>query len=581
MKKEKVTKFDFDAALKAMEALPIPEVHGVLPNRTDFVEETKRVDRTSLLLEDYYDLGNQEALVQAKEEREAEVAKAKLARIEKIVDLDADSPEDLAPSYVGKIILQCPRCMEKFYKDAKDVVYDEDNPELANVGEVCQHCGEDGGYTVIGKVGPVEDSELASYVATDELGTEQGTEQSENPEQAEFNSTPEDVNGQSQDLDLPPVDTNDAELTDTNSVDNSEDSFDKQATLDQSEEQPEAEEEPTEESDEKKKKEIKEESLNTLQENITDIPEADLNKTLTAHNDYIKYLQDSIKAEEAKLAKTDNDFVKDAINKNIESYQAALENALPEEVKTTTINTSDDLPTPEEATDVIDDNNELNLNLQHNGQKDTPKANAFKKEALQEDLGNLDGLVDSILAGLDSSNGNIKEDLDGLSEAVSATELDNLFSSNSFKSAASDEEKTKGRKLAALYAQNKTVLPESLQALHNNSFDKHITKYLTEVYQNVDKFTSTECTIAQDKKTLIIEGVIQFKSGKVQNTTFTFVPTKIINNKYLFEGYNADFNNGNKAYTLGAYMPTGRSFLVTNNFSYKYKIGSFLVEGLN
>jgi hypothetical protein len=704
MKKEKVTKFDFDAALKAMDALPIPEVHGVLPSRTDFVEETKRVDRTSLLLEDYYDLGNQDALVQAKDEREAEIAKAKLARIEKIVDLDADSPEDLAPSYVGKIILQCPRCMEKFYKDAKDVVYDDENPELANVGEVCQHCGEDGGYNVIGKVGPVEDSEMANYVTADRLSA---TEQSDSSSQANFVDTPEDATSQSQDLDLPPVSTNETELPADNSTDSSEETSNEQTTSNQSGEQSEDNEEPKEEAEEKKKKEIKEESLNTLQENITSSSEADLNKMLAAHNNYIKYLQDSIKAEEAKLAKTENEFVKDAINKNIESYKVALENALPEEVLNATSNASDDLPTPEEAIDAAKGSNELNLDLpqEQDKQEEAPKTNVSKKEALQEDVGNLNGLVNSILAGLDSADGDIKEDLNdrtkptledylnkawnifkqykaknrndypvlmvknagdpnttyifieqwaksknivlnkdctiltlgkptpdllakleelkqtqfvvgiitvndvyydlgsftyivdlaeydangenidedlnGLSEAVSTTELDNLFNSSTFKSAASEEEKAKGRKLAALYAQNKTTLPENLQALHNRSFDRHITKYLTEVYQNVDKFTSTDCTIAKDKKTLVIEGLIHFKSGKVQSTAFTFIPTKITDKGYLFEGYNVDFNNGDKAYMLEAYIPTDHSFLVANRFSYKYNIGSCLVEGLN
>ena len=57
----------------------------------------------------------------AQEEREAEVAKAKLARIEKIVDLDADSEEDLLPSYVGKVIIQCPQCMTLFYKNQEDI----------------------------------------------------------------------------------------------------------------------------------------------------------------------------------------------------------------------------------------------------------------------------------------------------------------------------------------------------------------------------------------------------------------------------------------------------------------------------
>ena len=165
--KERVTKFDLENAFKALDEIAIPKVGKVRPNRPDLKESVKRVDRTSILVEDYYDLYNREDVNELKEDREAEIASAKLAKIEKIVDLDAESPEDLQPTYVGKTIIQCPQCLTLFYKDPADIVVSEENPEIVNVEEVCQHCGNDSGYTVIGKVAEEE-------VPVDELPPEIG-----------------------------------------------------------------------------------------------------------------------------------------------------------------------------------------------------------------------------------------------------------------------------------------------------------------------------------------------------------------------------------------------------------------------
>ena len=152
MKKESVNKFNLEAAFKALDEIEIPVVKGIRPNRENLQEKFTKKLTSEVLVEDYYDLHDQNDLEAAQEEREAEIAKAKLARIEKIVDLDAESEEDLLPSYVGKLIIQCPQCMTLFYKKEEDIAKSEDNPEVVNINEPCQHCGNVSGYTLIGKV---------------------------------------------------------------------------------------------------------------------------------------------------------------------------------------------------------------------------------------------------------------------------------------------------------------------------------------------------------------------------------------------------------------------------------------------
>lgn len=185
--KESVTKFDLEAAFKALDEIEIPAAEkGIKANKPALTEIFSRKSKLDVLIEEYYDIGNNEELSDAKEAREAEVAKAKLARIEKIVDLDAESPEDLLTTYVGKFIIQCPQCMTLFYKNPEDVEESEEDPTTVNVNEVCQHCGNESGYTLIGKVGeatPEETAEINDELDVDITSTEEMEEASEELEE--------------------------------------------------------------------------------------------------------------------------------------------------------------------------------------------------------------------------------------------------------------------------------------------------------------------------------------------------------------------------------------------------------------
>lgn len=203
MKKEQVTIFNLEDAFKALDELEIPKAErGIKANKTDLVESFKDFNRsrTDLLMEDYYDIADSADLEEAKAEREAEVAKAKLARIEKIVDLEAESEEDLLPSYVGKMIIQCPQCMTLFYKDEADIVKSETDEETVNVAEACQHCGNDAGYTLIGKVEGVQEDELMPEENAEEIPAEEENIDLEPVEEVEETSEEGE-----EDLDLAPV----------------------------------------------------------------------------------------------------------------------------------------------------------------------------------------------------------------------------------------------------------------------------------------------------------------------------------------------------------------------------------------
>ena len=192
--KESVTKFDFDAAFKALDEIEIPKVGGVRPNRTNLNEAVKRADRTSTLIEEYYDVQNPEDLEKAQETVDADIAKAKLARIEKIVDLDAKTEEDIQPSYVGKVIIQCPQCMTLFYKKPEDIERSDESDEFVNIGEECQHCGNTAGYTVIGKVAEefLDEEPAEEEVAEEEVVEEEPAEETVEETEEEVEEIPEE-----------------------------------------------------------------------------------------------------------------------------------------------------------------------------------------------------------------------------------------------------------------------------------------------------------------------------------------------------------------------------------------------------
>lgn len=294
--KEPVTKFDLEAAFKALNEIDIPVAEkGIKANKPALNEIFSRKSKFDSLMEEYYDINNTEELGNAKEAREAEIAQAKLERIEKIVDLDADSADDLLTSYVGKYIIQCPQCMTLFYKNKEDVVESEDDPNTVNVSEVCQHCGNESGYTLVGKVGEADASEAADSsteldLANEEIPMEEPAE--ETTETAEEESLDDAVNLDALDLDL--------DL-----------------------------EEPVEE--EKTEESFTAHNGETLVEDIQD--DKELDAKLNAHNEYIEYLRTVIADEEAALEKATNEQVKAAIQRRIDAFKEDLENALPDAVK--------------------------------------------------------------------------------------------------------------------------------------------------------------------------------------------------------------------------------------------------------
>ena len=574
--KDKITTFDLNAAFKALDDIEMPKSEGLKPQKAVLDEALSILPKTDCLLEDYYDVRSGEDLKAAEEERRNEVAQAKLDRIEKIIDLDAKTPEDLQGSYAGKIIIQCPQCMELFYKKEEDLVVDEDDPTLVNVGEKCQHCGNTSGYMVIGKVGEVN-------VAEDEAKEQAAEEPAENAEEPELSDASI--------LGVDPV-AAEAEAENDEAAAQSE-----EAPEEISEEQPEeqaeepvegseepaeesgepAEEEPNEEEEEDKKKE---ESLNNsevlkgaekdemhsdnLSKNLTLNEEAgkDLDKQLKLHNEYIDYLQKAIKQEEDALKEVENEEIKAAIQRRLDGFKEDLQAALPEAVKDNLPAEDAKLPEPGEV-DVDADSVEAD----EGDKEDSPVEESLNKSEFLKKAEK-----DEMHTDLEPENKSLNES--GLTEAseVSDSEIEELFNSDEFKTPISDSEVE--RIIAA--DKNESFKLEDLEDVDDQMLEKCITESLTSVYENVAGFKLGDCSMSDGK--LIVEGKINFKSGKSKNTKYIFEQADRARKTILLNGLNESLGKGS-SFKLTAKLTEGYKKLAPTKLSYEYKINGDVVTG--
>lgn len=597
MEKEMVQKFDLEAAFKALNEIDTPKAEkGIRANRVDLKERFAAKTYGDALVEDYYNVNDKEALEEAKEDREEEVAKAKLARIEKIVDLDAESPEDLLPSYVGKVIIQCPQCMTLFYKNPEDIEKSEENPDVVNINEICQHCGNASGYTLIGKVGKVSEDEAANYEAAEEGAEEdelsldfnepteevspEGTGGGFEEEEIAVEEGSEDSSDDEPDLDaadLAPTDESlkheqlNEEVEDTKVEVEAEEILDAAAKAGK-EVAKEAEADITE----AEVKEItdkvvtKELGLPVVEEGSDDSSDDELDEALSP-----KQVEQKLTAYAASLGVeeglkegiydvSDAEFKAMLKDKTFQEFGEALteETSLgldpsivmrfvkPQQLYSLTPEELKILQNPRSDRELVN-----KIIAKYNG--------ALTEEKIKESKIST-AAVEKAISEINAIGAeDVEEDID-IADHDSPTMVDGAeHEAESCEGRECDEEKH---------------VCEKCEDLHERSLNKHISAYLTEVYANVKDFTATNCSLNGDK--LVIEGTINFNSGKSRATKFEFTETKNgESGKIVLEGHNKDLAEDAR-FTLDCSLEDGGTCLLTEGFGYKYTINGTLVEGL-
>jgi len=545
MEKETVTMFDLEAAFKALDEIDIPSVSGkgrCIANRINLSERLQAKAAHEVLVEDYFDVNNPEELDAAKEEREAEVAKAKLARIEKIVDLDAETEDDILPSYVGKVIMQCPQCMTLFYKNEEDIETSEETPEVVNINEVCQHCGNTSGYTLIGKVGGIEADEAANF-DTDEV----------------------DLDENELDLDFPEEGTEevDAEGTGDGAEEISDEELD---DLDLDLDFEEEEEEEVEESlhNSKLLKDIENKNDLKTEENSEHLT---LNEEVEAQEEQKEEVEESLHNSEA-LEDAEN---KSDLKSEIESDNLTLNEEVtdkpeeePEEPIEEGIGDWYRKTFDKPASISTQQSWEDELNGEYGEISDERRAELEKKFAQQRDWEARHTTTPEAAPEKEKELASITQE--GLSEETPITEdaYDKLFNelwSGKQPTDAETQEILDGPIFSESF--------EEAEDLDEESINKHLTEYLTAVYSNVSGFEATGCSL--NKNNLILEGKIKFNSGKEKSTKFIFEST----DRGLV-GSNKDFAT-HEAFRLSTKIKD--KVIMTESLKYCYKVDGNLVKG--
>lgn len=99
------------------------------------------------------------------------------------------------------------------------------------------------------------------------------------------------------------------------------------------------------------------------------------------------------------------------------------------------------------------------------------------------------------------------------------------------------------------------------------SFDELGERYLKKVYENVNSFKCTNVSTKKDK--LIVEGKVNFASGKVSPTRFVFEACSATKDgRVSFVGHNKNITRGNKAFTLNGIVKDKN--LIAESFKYNY-----------
>lgn len=108
-----------------------------------------------------------------------------------------------------------------------------------------------------------------------------------------------------------------------------------------------------------------------------------------------------------------------------------------------------------------------------------------------------------------------------------------------------------------------------------DSFNEIGESYLKKVYENVDSFKTSK--VRKNDNSLVVEGVIKFKSGKEKSTSFKFEAKEKKNNKLRLVGENLQITKGRKSFTLKGILDNKK--FISESLNYNYKVDGNRVYG--
>lgn len=516
-----------------------------------------------------------------------------------IIDLDAETEEDLKDSYIGKVILDCNICHSKLYKDPAEITISDDGEEV-NVDETCPYCQSTDGFKIDGQIQEYIPTEVTVDVEektpdSEDIDDDEKTEslnEAANPENAEVNALIKDlVNGDNKRYAAAKKQLAklgyDLEVDSTARKEFGREHFGDNITI------------------------VNRDTGRKIYANVNnawklnDVVNAtggkqahqikynkygkNIDKNKVRDFDYKNFLDTDRKQEaEPKTAvqqfKDDKQFVKDneyTINKGI---------AAKDRLSAVRSKLNDRKNKEESLTESID-------------------TEAFEKDFYSRNYGGAaimdmrDGIAeistddsktlykiardynvdDSNIWDSAAAHGlfiKIPEEFDSLKESMENIKVETENETITVKSEPKEE--IKEEVIGDVTPETETEIESDvdeiaedpytetdvdLEEFDEDSFDGLGESYLKEVYENVNSYKTTKVEATPSK--IFVEGLITFNSGKTKKTNFVFDANDVTkNNKYRFTGCNKQITEGKKAFSIKGSIDNKK--FITESFTYNY-----------
>lgn len=513
-----------------------------------------------------------------------------VADVETIIDPEAETEEELQPTYVGKVIVSCEVCNTLIYKNPEDIVIDEDLA-LVNVGELCPYCFNTDGYKVIGKVAPFEEVSVEAPEGVDvtvdgaeiESTVEQPVEQPVQQEvvQSEVLDKPLDESLE-EDVVIPEadliLDSEELLLNDVDAgkiivdkdvfdafvqdsiikikfIDNNSNSIFEYKMISETPDGIEMEylgepvvEDTNGEVEEVKEGEVLNEDVDLLAKVDAFLDKLDKEEPVTEE---VKSEEDVLTEEVDLLAKVD-------------AYLASLEK---------------EEPVKEELQDKEDKLEESFDNVNITTDKEVLKVESKDKDDQSQASGmeNVEITTEDSVIKIKATPRADKEVVVPVTEEDIITATEEEPAQDVVEEPVSEEEVVE-EPVAEEPVVEEPVVTEDEEDLNvdlpidefdEESFNDLAESYLKKVYDNVKSFKLTEGVITEDDN-LLLEGVIEFESGKSAKTRFTFEALDCQDNKVRFIGLNENLARKRKAFTICGSVNDSK--LICESLKYNYNV---------
>ena len=493
---------------------------------------------------------------------------------ETIIDVEAETEDDLKDSYIGKVILECDCCHARIYKDIADVVID-DETGLANIEERCPVCSTESGFNVIGKIEEFNKDELKDQPEeeSEDKPEEENVEDDVDIEDDEFtvdesfrsalnkvlteNKQGCTTKGCDDDIELETEEVTEA----VNPImDHVRKKMMAANSIEENVEEDEVFEDPNAEKDDIQVHESETDKLNKLRAKMATLPEgcelkeensimnnlrkkmlaAATDESLTEDLKEVEVKTDAgqVKVENGANDKVTVDFSSDASNTDEGEMIVPLDD---EDIDNIENNDEDDLSL-EEPEETIEEPIEEPLEEPTEGEEETEEAT----EESEEDKEANESYNESFGWPMDLDDAD-PEDRERYLNSGEPVEIDDPNEDPYFD----------------------TLL--DVDDFDEESFDELGEAYLRKVYENVDSFI-TESVTGQNGK-LIVEGLITFTSGNKKHTSFVFESAqRTKRGKVVLEGMNKTFSNSAKAFSLKGNLDNKHFVSESMIYNYNTKI---------